>query len=220
MAIAQDIYQRMRDSILSYDRQAAQVAAHEAVAAGLDPVEAVERGFAAPIRRLGEAFDRMEIFLPQLVTAADAVKAGMAVLLEAAEQQGAAVANRGVVVLGTVEGDSHDIGKAVVAALLHANGYAVHDLGVDVPAARFVSAARELHADVIGMSALVSTTMVGQRAVIELLREQGLSDAYFTIVGGAPVTQQWADEIGANGYGRNAVSAVRALDDWLQASGR
>ena len=219
MATAQDIYERMQDSILSYDREAAQAAAHEAVAAGLDPVEAVERGLAAPIRRLGDAFDRMDIFLPQLVTAADAVKAGMAVLLEAAEQQGAMVVGKGVVVLGTVEGDTHDIGKAVVAALLHANGYTVHDLGVDVPAARFVSAAVELHADVIGMSALVSTTMDGQREVIELLREQGLADTYFTIVGGAPVSQQWADEIGADGYGRNAASAVRTLDDWLQASG-
>jgi corrinoid protein of di/trimethylamine methyltransferase len=220
MATAQDVYQRMRDSILTYDRQAARAAAHEAVNAGLDPVEAVERGFAAPIRRLGAAFDRMEIFLPQLVMAADAVKAGMAVLMEAAGRRGAALEKKAVVVLGTVEGDTHDIGKAVVAALLHANGYEVHDLGVDVPVGRFVSAAEELKADVIGMSALVSTTMAAQRDVIELLREQGLKDRYFTIVGGAPVTKRWAEEIGADAYGRDAVDAVRVLDDRSQGSTR
>lgn len=212
MATADEIYTKMRTSIEEYDQDAAVAAAKEAVAAGLDPVEAVEKGFAAAIRELGEAFDRMEIFLPQLVMAADAMKAGVAVLEEALEAGGGTLQKKGVVVLGTVEGDIHDIGKTVVGAMLQANGYDVHDLGVDVPSTRFIQAAQELRADVIALSALLSTTMLFQRDVAELLRNKGLDSKYFTIVGGAPVTQQWADDIGADGYARDAVDAVKVLD--------
>ena len=212
MATADEIYTKMRASIEEYDHDAAVAAAKEAIAAGLDPVEAVEKGFAAAIRELGQAFDRMEIFLPQLVMAADAMKAGVAVLEEALEAGGGTLQKKGVVVLGTVEGDIHDIGKTVVGAMLQANGYDVHDLGVDVPSTRFIQAAQELRADVIALSALLSTTMLFQRDVAELLRNKGLDSKYFTIVGGAPVTQQWADEIGADGYGRDAVDAVKVLD--------
>ena len=212
MATADEIYTRMRASIEEYDQDAAVAAAKEAVDAGLDPVKAVENGFAAAIRELGEAFDRMEIFLPQLVMAADAMKAGVAVLEEALEAAGGTLQKKGVVVLGTVEGDIHDIGKTVVGAMLQANGYDVHDLGVDVPSTRFIQAAQELRADVIALSALLSTTMLFQRDVAELLRNKGLDSEYFTIVGGAPVTQQWADEIGADGYARDAVDAVKVLD--------
>jgi len=212
MATVEEIYARMQASITGYDRDAAVAVAREAVAAGLDPVVAVERGFAGPIRELGEAFDRMEIFLPQLVMAADAMKAGMAVLEEAMKAEGSALEKKGVVVLGTVEGDIHDIGKTVVGAMLQANGYEVHDLGVEVPAPRFIQAAEDVGADIIGMSALLSTTMLFQRDVVELLRNKGVRDRYFVIVGGAPVTQEWADEIGADAYARDAVEAVRVLD--------
>jgi len=212
MATAEEIYARMQASIEEYDRDAAVAAAEEVVAAGLDPVEAVEKGFAEPIRELGEAFDRMDIFLPQLVMAADAMKAGMGVLDEAMKASGGALKKKGVIVLGTVEGDIHDIGKTVVAAMLQANGYEVHDLGVEVPAPRFIEAAESAGADVIAMSALLSTTMLFQRDTIELLRNKGLEEKYFIIVGGAPVTQAWADEIGASGYARDAVEAVKLLD--------
>ncbi|MCK4472570.1 MAG: corrinoid protein [Anaerolineae bacterium] len=202
----------MQASIEEYDRDAAEAAAEEAITAGLDPVKAVEKGFAEPIRELGEAFDRMEIFLPQLVMAADAMKAGMGVLEEAIKASGGVLEKKGVIVLGTVEGDIHDIGKTVVAAMLQANGYEVHDLGVEVPCTRFIQAAEELGADVIAMSALLSTTMLFQRDVVELLRNKGLDEKYFIMVGGAPVTQAWADKIGANGYARDAVEAVKVLD--------
>jgi methanogenic corrinoid protein MtbC1 len=117
------------------------------------------------------------------------------------------------VVLGTVEGDIHDIGKTVVGAMLQANGYEVHDLGVDVPSPRFIQAAEDLGANVIALSALLSTTMLHQRDVTELLRNKGLQDKYFVIIGGAPVTQQWADEIGADAYALHAVEAVRVLNE-------
>jgi corrinoid protein of di/trimethylamine methyltransferase len=213
MSTADDIYARMRNSIQEYDEAEAAAAAKEAVAAGLNPVEAVEKGFAGAIRELGEAFDRMDIFLPQLVMAADAMKAGVAVLEEAIQAAGGKLQKKGVVVLGTVEGDIHDIGKTVVGAMLQANGYEVHDLGVDVPSPRFIQAAEDLGANVIALSALLSTTMLHQRDVTELLRNKGLQDKYFVIIGGAPVTQQWADEIGADAYALHAVEAVRVLNE-------
>jgi corrinoid protein of di/trimethylamine methyltransferase len=213
MPTADDIYARMQNSIQEYDEVEAAAAAREAVAAGLNPVEAVEKGFAGAIRELGEAFDRMEIFLPQLVMAADAMKAGVAVLEEAIQASGGKLEKKGVVVLGTVEGDIHDIGKTVVGAMLQANGYEVHDLGVDVPSPRFIQVAEDLGANIIALSALLSTTMLHQRDVTELLRNKGLQDKYFIIVGGAPVTQLWADEIGADAYALHAVEAVRVLNE-------
>jgi trimethylamine corrinoid protein len=218
MTQAEEVFARMRASIEAYDEEAAAAAAREALAAGLDPVEAVEKGFAVAIRELGEAFDRMEIFLPGLVMAADAMKAGVAVLEDDMSERGQVLERKGVVVLGTVEGDIHDIGKTIVGAMLQANGYEVHDLGVDVPATRFIQAAGELKADVIAMSALLSTTMLFQRDVLELLRNQGLEGKYLVIVGGAPVSQEWADEIGADGYARDAVEAVKLLNSRLGES--
>jgi len=212
MSEAERIHARMRASIEHYDSEEAVQAAKEAVEAGVDLLEAVEKGFAEPIRELGEAFDRMEVFLPQLMLGSDAMKAGMAVMEKAIREAGGEVSSKGVVVIGTVEGDIHDIGKTVVAALLAANGYQVHDLGVEVPASRFIEAAANLKADVIGMSALLSTTMLHQRDVLELLKGKGLRERYCVVVGGAPVTQAWADEIGADGYARGAFEAVKLLD--------
>jgi dimethylamine corrinoid protein len=210
---AEQIYANMQAAMENYDADAAVAAAKEAVAAGLDPTQAVERGFAGPIREVGEAFHRMDIFLPQLVMAADAMKAGVAVLEAAITAGGGKLEKKGVIIIGTVEGDIHDIGKTVVAAMLQANGYEVHDLGVEVPAPRFIQAAEEAHAQVIGLSALLSTTMLFQRDVLEMLRNKRLDKKYFTIVGGAPVTQAWADQIGASAYARDAVEAVRVLEE-------
>ena len=212
MANAEAIHARMKAAIENYDAEAAAAAAREAVASGINLLEAVDQGFAGPIRALGEAFDRMEVFLPQLMLGSDAMKAGMAVLEGAIKAAGGHLSTKGVVVIGTVEGDIHDIGKTVVAALLAANGYEVHDLGVEVPAGRFIEAAESQRAQVIGLSALLSTTMLYQRDVLELLRNKGLRDKYFVAVGGAPVTQAWAKEIGADGYARGAYEAVQLLD--------
>ena len=206
------IFAAMRESIENYDSDAAVAAAKQAVESGIDLLEAVEKGFAEPIRKLGDAFDRMEIFLPQLMLGSDAMKAGTAVLDEAITAGGGTIKSKGVVVIGTVEGDIHDIGKTVVAALLQANGYAVHDLGVEVPSSRFIEAAERRKADIIALSALLSTTMLYQRDVVEFLGNKGLRDKYFVVVGGAPVTQAWADEITADGYARGAYEAVQLLD--------
>ena len=220
MVDAERIYEAMRKSIETYDSDAAVAAAEEAVAAGLDLLEAVEKGFANPIRELGEAFDRMEVFLPELTLGADAMKAGVAVLETALNEQGGKLEKKATVVVGTVEGDIHDIGKSVVATMLQANGYEVHDLGVEVPATRIIEAAESHNADVIAMSALLSTTMLYQRDVIELLKNKGIRDKYFVIVGGAPVTQAWADEIGADGYAHDAFDAVQVLDKAIEGRGK
>ena len=134
----------------------------------------------------------------------------MAVLHPALGAGRAAALSAGRVVIGTVEGDIHDIGKNLVSALLSANGFAVVDLGADVKVERFISAAEESGATIIGLSALLTTTMLGQRRLVEELRQRGLRDKYKVLVGGAPVTRRWADEIGADGYGENALAAVRA----------
>ncbi len=158
----------------------------------------------------------MEIFLPELTLGADAMKAGMEVLERAINEQGGTLEKKGVVVLGTVDVDIHDIGKNVVSALLQANGYQVHDLGIDIPAQRFIEAAESNKADIIAMSALLSTTMLYQRDVVELLGNKGLREKYFVLVGGAPVTQSWADEIGANAYAHDAFEAVQVLDRMVE----
>jgi corrinoid protein of di/trimethylamine methyltransferase len=207
-----EIYAKMQKSIEIYDAEAAVIAANEAIAAGLEIPKAIEEGFSIPIREKGEAFERMDIFLPELVMAADAMKAGIDILEKALMEQGGEVVKKGVVVIGTVEGDIHDIGKTVVGSMLQANGYQVHDLGVEVPAPRFIQAAQEVNANIIAMSALLSTTMLYQRDVVELLRNKGMEGKFKIMIGGAPVTQSWADEIGADYYARDAVEAVRALE--------
>jgi trimethylamine corrinoid protein len=212
MSDRDQIIEQMRESIINADPEEATAAAEAAVAAGLDPLEALEDGFSSTIREMGEAFDRMEIFLPQLVMSADALTAGLAVLEPAIQAGGGDAHQKGRVVLGTVEGDIHDIGKTVVATMLRSAGYEVHDLGIDVQLQSFLNVAEKVGANVIAMSALLSTTMLRQKDFIEYLNTKGVRDRYFVLIGGAPVTEAWSEEIGADGFGRDAYAAVRVLD--------
>jgi trimethylamine corrinoid protein len=207
-----EIIERMRDSINNADEPEAVASAQAAIDAGLDPLIALEEGFANPIRELGEAFNRMEIFLPQLVISAEVMQAGLEVLEPAIKASGGAASRKGIVVIGTVEGDLHDIGKTVVATMFRSAGYEVHDLGIDVPLPSFLSVAEKVNADFIGLSALLSTTMLRQKDFIEFLNIKGVRDKFFVIIGGAPVTAEWAQEIGADAFGRDAHEAVLALD--------
>lgn len=195
----------LRRAVLECDDGAARALAGEALAAGVPALEAVEGGLVPGIREAGRLWDEGEYFLPELVGAAGAMKAAMAVLQPAIEAGGGGT-TLGRVVIGTVQGDIHDIGKSLVGTLLGANGFAVSDEGADVPVDRFVSRARELDADLVCASALLTTTMVQQRALIEALRTAGLKAR--VMVGGAPVTPEWAKEIGAAGFADNAVAAV------------
>jgi dimethylamine corrinoid protein len=171
----------------------------------------ITEGFVPGITKVGDLFDRGELFLPELIMAAEAMKAGTAICQ--AEIPEAEVKTAKKVVIGTVEGDIHDIGKSIVVSFLLANGFEVYDLGRDVPPDKFIEKATELKADVIGMSALLTTTMEGQKVIIAELKKSGLRDKVKTIVGGAPTSQGWANRIGADAYGENAVDAVRKIKE-------
>lgn len=195
----------LRRAVLECDDGAARELAGQALAVGVPALEAVEGGLVPGIREAGRLWDEGEYFLPELVGAAGAMKAAMAVLQPAIEAGGGGT-TLGRVVIGTVQGDIHDIGKSLVGTLLGANGFTVADEGADVPVDRFVARARELDADLVCASALLTTTMVQQRALIEALKTAGLRAQ--VMVGGAPVTPAWAQEIGAAGFADNAVAAV------------
>jgi len=198
----------MRQSIIDGAPEIAAELAQQSVVSGLLPLEAVNRGYVPGMQFVGEEFAQRRLFLPDMMASAEAMRAAMDVLDPELRKLGAERPRAGVVVLGTVKGDIHEIGKCLVGTLLTAHGFEVHDLGVDVSGEKFAAAIRECNADLIGMSALLTTTMKQQRTIVEVLEREGLRSRVKVMVGGAPVTRQWADEIGADGYGKDAASAV------------
>ena len=178
---------------------------------GGDPLEAVEHGFAEGIRRVGELWEEGEYFLPELIQGAEAMKAALEVLRPSLARSRGTERRKGCVVIGTVQGDLHDIGKSLVATMLSAHGFEVHDLGSDVPIARFVEVARDRRADIVAASALLTTTMVAQRALADAVRAAGLPGSPRVMVGGAPTTPEWAAEIGAL-HAENALRAVAVAE--------
>jgi corrinoid protein of di/trimethylamine methyltransferase len=206
--VSDELFQAMRQSIIDGAAEHAADLASQVLAAGLDPVEAVNRGFVPGVDYVGAQFAKREMFLPDLIVAAEAMKAGIAVLEPEMRRRGLQREFLGRVILGTVKGDIHEIGKTLVGILLSAAGFEVIDLGVNVTAETFAIQARELQADIVGVSSLLTTTMALQRDVVEALDRQQLRPRVKVIVGGAPVTRKWAEEIGADGYGKDAVGAV------------
>jgi len=209
----EEFYQEAVQAILDSDRASAEDVATRALAAGLTPADIMQNGFVKGIQEIGELFDSGEVFLPELMMAADAMAGATEVTNAALMSEGGVAETKGTIVIGTVQGDVHDIGKAIVIAYLKANGYEVTDLGRDVAAATFISKAKELSADVIGMSALLTTTMEEQKKVIKVLKDEGLP--FKTVVGGAPATQRWADQIGADAYAEDANDGVKKIDALL-----
>ena len=212
------LYQAISQSVIDGEPEQAEELARKAVSLDLDPLEVIDNGYTYGMNVLGDRFARGEVFLPHLVMGGEAMKAAIAVLepeLARRQQQRRVL---GKVVIGTVAGDIHEIGKSLVATMLSANGFQVFDLGVDVPVSTFVEKAREVEADIVGLSALLTTTMLNQGRVIESFQEAGLREKFKVIVGGAPVSQSWAEEIRADGYSENAVGAV-ALAKELMGSG-
>lgn len=206
----EELLKRMEEAVKDYDEEEARRLAEEAVRMGLDPVEALEQGLAKGLREVGERFGRGEAFITELIAAAQAMEAGAEILNREIERRGAAREAVGRFLIGTVEGDIHSIGKNIVATMLKAAGFEVIDIGVDVPTQTFVEKVRELKPDILGLSALMTTTMMKQKEVIEALKEAGLRDQVKVIIGGAPVTEEWAREIGADAVGLDAASAVEA----------
>ena len=178
----------------------------EALAEGRPPLEILEDGLIAAMRVVGEDFKHNRIFVPEVLLAARAMKAGMAVLQPLLTESGAAI-SAGTIVLGTVKGDLHDIGKNLVGMMAEGAGFTVVDLGTDTDAEKFIAAVREHRGVILGMSALLTTTMVYMKTVVDAMKEAGL-DEVAICVGGAPISQEFADEIGADGYAADAGSAV------------
>jgi len=213
------ILQKLADAVLSFDVDVAKAAAQEALAAGLNPLTALEKGLKVGIDRVGEKFARDELFLPHLLMAADALKAAVSVLETGISRADAEKMKLGTVVVATVKDDLHDVGKNIVSALLAASGFEVHDLGKDVDAEAIVDKAVAVDADIIVASALMTTTLRRQRELIEELEFKGKRNAFWVMVGGGPTTQDWADTIGADGYGKTAAEAVQVAKK-LMARGR
>jgi corrinoid protein of di/trimethylamine methyltransferase len=204
----EDLFQRMAQSIIDGDSDVAVQLAKDSIAADIDPLTAISSGFVQGVNTVGEAFGRGDAFLPELVMAGEAMKAAVAILDPEMKKRGSQRQVLGKVVIGTVEGDIHEIGKSLVATMLGASGFEVHDLGVDTPGDKLIGKALEVNADIIAMSALLTTTMVKQREVIEELEKEGLRRRLKVIVGGAPVTRDWVETIGADGYSEDAIGAV------------
>jgi corrinoid protein of di/trimethylamine methyltransferase len=206
--MSQEVFDQMAQSIIDGEPDIAAALAKRAVAEGVDPLDAVNKGFLIGVNRVGEMFSCGEAFLPDLVLAGEAMKAAVAVLDPELAKSGLQRQTLGKVVIGTVQGDIHDIGKTLVATLLAAGGFEVYDLGVDVSAEEFAEKARHVGASIVGLSALLTTTMVNQKTVIEALDDLGLRPKVKVMVGGAPVTRTWAEQIGADGYSEDAIGAV------------
>jgi corrinoid protein of di/trimethylamine methyltransferase len=202
-----ELYDKLTQSVIEGEPDDAEEIAKQALEQGLDPLTCINEGLTKGIQRVGELFASGEYFLPELIIGAEAMKRALAVLEPAmvGDQSREVV---GTVVLGTVEGDMHEIGKTLVGTMLIANGFKVIDLGVDLSADKFISAVKENNADIVGASALLTTTMLQQKKIIEALEAEGLGDQVKVMVGGAPVTQSFASEIGADGYAEDAISAV------------
>ncbi len=216
--MTEDLFQAMRQSIVDGAPETARELAISGIASGIEPLTAIQNGFVPGMSYVGEQFGQRRMFLPDMVASAEAMKAAMAVMEPELKRLGTDRPSAGTIVMGTAKGDIHEIGKTLVATLLGANGFQVHDLGVDVSAEKFAAAAQELRADVIGVSALLTTTMKGQKNVIELFDREGLRPQVKVIIGGAPVTRQWAEEIRADGFAKDAVSAVHLVQQLVQAN--
>ncbi len=206
--------------IIEGDEAGAERAALAAVEGGVEPLEAIQRGAAKGMKVVGEEFQNFEVFLPQVMLAADAMKACLKVLLPkiSAEKKKAAIL--GKVIIGTISGDIHDIGKNLVAAMLSVAGFEVYDLGVDISPKKFVEKAAEVSADIIAVSDLLTTSMCFQEDLVRYLKDAGIREKYFVVVGGGPVTPVWAEQIGADGYGRYADDAAEICQRMMRDGAR
>jgi corrinoid protein of di/trimethylamine methyltransferase len=209
MFMKQDIFIQLKEAVFFYEVEKARELAEEVVRLGIDPVEALEVGLAQPLREVGQRFESGEAFITELIASAEVMEAGADVLNKEIVKRGANRDSVGKVLIGTVEGDIHSIGKNIVSTLLNASGFEVIDLGIDVQTWTFVEKVKELNPDILGLSALMTTTMVKQKEVIGALMDTGLRQRVKIIVGGAPVTEEWAKEIGADAAGFDAGSAVQ-----------
>ena len=203
-----ELIEKIAASIVDGDPDLTVALTKEALEAGAEPLAIIDGALVPGMRIVGEKFSCGDYFLPNLIVSGNGMKQAMQLLEPELRSRQQTMQSPGRVVIGTVQGDIHEIGKSLVATMLAANGFIVHDLGVDVPVDRFVDTVRETRAGLVGLSSLLTTTMVMQKKVIEALKAAGLRTYVKVLVGGAPVSRKWADEIGADGYAEDAIDAV------------
>ncbi|TQD25077.1 corrinoid protein [Methanolobus vulcani] len=208
MVTQDEINSKAKDAVMDFDDELVEEICEEAIDAGLDAVSLIQDGLTAGMIEIGNQFNEGKLHLPHVIAAAEAMSAGVAILTPVLEEQGGTTESKGKVAIGTIEGDIHTIGKDIVATMLKVDGFEVIDLGQDVAITTFVEAVKKHKPLIVGSSALMTTTMTSQAQVEEQLKEAGLRDSVLTMIGGAPVTQEWANKIGADIYAENATDAV------------
>ncbi|MFX1601782.1 MAG: B12-binding domain-containing protein [Promethearchaeota archaeon] len=210
----EEFYNEISNAIVNLDEEKAVEYANKAIQDNMNLLDVVEKGFAAGIRKVGALWEEGDYFLPELMRGAQIMQNCLDLLMPHLQNTLEKISN-GTVVIATIEGDIHSIGKTIVATMLRAYGYEVYDLGADVPVEKIVDKAIEKKADIIGVSALLTTTMIGQKKVISLLKEKSLVDKFKVIFGGAPVTSAWVEECNADGFAENAIDAVKLVKSLL-----
>lgn len=210
----EELIERAKKAVLEGDEEKAEAVAEDVIKEGVNPVEIIDEGFTKAMNKVGEMFANEELPLPGVLVSAEAMTKALEIM-EPHIPKEEVPKSRGTVVLGTVEGDVHDIGKRIVATMLRVTGFEVHDMGRDVPIGAFVEKAKEVNADIVGSSALMTFTMPGQQMIEAELEKAGIRDKVKTMIGGAATSQGWADKIGANAYGEDANDAVSKAKELL-----
>lgn len=211
----EEVFGKLKDSIVEMDVDMAEEAANEAVEAGFDPLECISEGLSSGMAVMSDQFDEGEAFVPDLLMASEAFESAVAILTSTLSEEERAKASNGKVLIHTVQGDIHDIGKNIVKTMFAANNFEVFDLGRDVPVPDVIAKAEEYGVDIICGSALMTTTMASQRDIVDLLNEDGIREKYIVMFGGAPVSAKWCKEIGADGYTDTAAEAVELAKELL-----
>jgi corrinoid protein of di/trimethylamine methyltransferase len=211
-----EILEGLKQAVLAYDVEAGKRLTRQALDSGLGPLEAIDEGLSRGIKIIGTKFQAMEIFLPELMMAAKVFLEAMKILEPAILALGEGRPRRGVAIIGTVKGDVHSIGKDLFGTLLKVAGFDVHNLGVNVHPGKFLEKAEETGAEILGLSALMTTTMPGMREVIEFFQAKGIRDKHTILVGGGPVTEGFCKKIQADGYGQTAQDGVEMANDFVR----
>jgi len=211
----EELLKKLADAVVDMDEDLTVVTAHESLSEGIDAYEAIDGGLSRGMERAGQLFEEEEYFIPELLMCSDAMYAGLDVLKPHLKTAGE---KKGTVVIGVIEGDTHDIGKNMVRIMLETGGFEVHDLGRDVPPQVFVDKAKEVNATIIGLSTLMTTTMDGMSQVVRLLQEENIRDRHKVMVGGGPISPGFAKKIGADGYAINAAEAVKVARELAGAA--
>lgn len=211
-----ELLDHLKKAMIALDQEEVISKTEMSLEEGISPREIIQNGLMPGLNEIGELFENEGIFLPELMKSAKVFQGAMDLLRPKIQEQGGGVEKKGAIVIGTVKGDMHYIGKDIVKLLMETAGFEVHDLGVDVDPFAFIVKADEVNADIIALSALLTTTLVGQKDIIEALEGQGKRNKFKVIVGGGAVTQAWSDEIGADGYAENAYGAIRLAKSFVE----